>query len=130
MIWCKCLMLCLHGFVQLIGEREVKGVVKLKFHDITGCTVVCSRILQSTQKVGNLWTLLRTLYQLCVQYIDSYLHPFSQENWSREHWTHQWRRFHALEKYTMTNYDRIVYHMLLSQFAIIRKSRSPVAVER
>ena len=45
--------LCLHGFVQLIGEREVKGVVKLKFHDITGCTVICSRILQSTQKVGN-----------------------------------------------------------------------------
>ena len=46
--------LCLHGLiiVQLIGEREVKGVVKLKFHDITGCTVVCSRILQSTQKVG------------------------------------------------------------------------------
>ena len=58
--------LCLHGFVQLIGEREVKGVVKLKFHDITGCTVVCSRILQSTQKVGNLWTPLHALYQLCV----------------------------------------------------------------
>ena len=60
--------LCLHGLVivQLIGEREVKGVVKLKFHDITGCTVVCSRILQSTQKVGNRWTPLHTLYQLCV----------------------------------------------------------------
>ena len=43
------LLLC--GYVQLIGEREVKGVVKLKFHDIIGCAVVCSRMLQSTQKV-------------------------------------------------------------------------------
>ena len=35
----------------------MKGIVKLKFRDITGSNVVCSRILQSTQKVkGRLFT--------------------------------------------------------------------------
>ena len=37
---------------QLVGEREVRAVVKLKFRDISGTSVVCHRMLQSTQKVG------------------------------------------------------------------------------
>eukprot|EP00731_Ephydatia_muelleri_P020288 Em0013g15a len=35
---------------KLVGEREVKGVVKLRFKDVAGSIVVCHRILQSTQK--------------------------------------------------------------------------------
>lgn len=35
---------------KLVGEREVKAVVKLRFKDVAGNIVVCHRILQSTQK--------------------------------------------------------------------------------
>ena len=31
----------------------MKGVVKLRFKDVAGNIVVCNRILQSTQKVGD-----------------------------------------------------------------------------
>ena len=37
--------------LQLMNEREVRGVVKLKFRSINGESVVCHRMLQSTQKV-------------------------------------------------------------------------------
>jgi len=35
---------------KLVGEREVRGVVKLKFRDVTGNQVVCHRMLASIQK--------------------------------------------------------------------------------
>ncbi len=38
--------------VQLLGEREVRSVVKLKFYDIMKNTVTCHRMMASTQKVG------------------------------------------------------------------------------
>ena len=38
--------------LQLVGETQVRGVVKLRFRDITGCMVTCHRMLQSVQKVG------------------------------------------------------------------------------
>jgi len=37
--------------MQLVGEREVRGVVKLRFTDVTGNLVVCHRMLASIQKV-------------------------------------------------------------------------------
>ena len=37
--------------MQLVGEREVRGVVKLRFRDVTGNFVVCHRMLASIQKV-------------------------------------------------------------------------------
>lgn len=38
---------------QLVREREVRGVVKLRFMDVTGNLVVCHRMLASIQKVPN-----------------------------------------------------------------------------
>ena len=40
------------SIVQLIGEREVRGVVKLKFRDVTGAVIICHRMLLSVQKVN------------------------------------------------------------------------------
>lgn len=37
--------------MQLVGEREVRGVVKLRFMDVTGNPAVCHRMLASIQKV-------------------------------------------------------------------------------
>ena len=39
------------GTLQLLGEREVRAVVKLKFKDITSTMVTCHRMLASIQKV-------------------------------------------------------------------------------
>ena len=43
---------CSYPVFQLIGEREVKGVVKLRFKDMAGNVTVCHRMLQSIQKVA------------------------------------------------------------------------------
>lgn len=37
--------------LQLVGERNVRAVVKLRFRDISGHTVTCHRMLQALQKV-------------------------------------------------------------------------------
>ena len=39
-------------FFQLAGEREVKAHVRLKFINVRGERITCSRILQSEQKVS------------------------------------------------------------------------------
>lgn len=48
--------------LQLVNEREVRGLVKLKFQDISGEKVVCHRMLQSTQKVSTDMVLV----EVCV----------------------------------------------------------------
>ena len=45
---------------QLVGEREVKAVVRLKFVNVKGEKITCHRILQSEQKVYNMY------YCVCV----------------------------------------------------------------
>lgn len=45
---------------QLVGEREVKAVVRLKFVNVKGEKITCHRILQSEQKVCNIY------YCVCV----------------------------------------------------------------
>ena len=36
--------------MQLVGERDVRAVVKLRFRDIGGHMVTCHRMLQALQK--------------------------------------------------------------------------------
>ena len=47
-------------YFQLVGEREVKAVVRLKFVNVKGEKITCHRILQSEQKVCNIY------YCVCV----------------------------------------------------------------
>ena len=37
--------------MQLVGERDVRAVVKLRFKDISGRMVTCHRMLVALQKV-------------------------------------------------------------------------------
>ena len=38
-------------FIEVAGEHEVRGQIKLKFRDVTGSPVVVTRTLVSQQKV-------------------------------------------------------------------------------
>ena len=51
--------------VQLVGERDVRAVVKLKFRNITGQTVICHRMLQALQKV-RVQLIMHFITLMCV----------------------------------------------------------------
>lgn len=38
-------------FIEVAGEHEVRGQIKLKFRDVTGSPIVVTRTLVSQQKV-------------------------------------------------------------------------------